>query len=227
MKFSIIIPVLNEAKTIKNTLKMVKELAGNNEIIVVDGGSTDNTVSLAGEIAGVRVVISEKGRALQMNKGAELAQGDVLFFLHSDSIVDPQVLKGMEEALQDSQVVGGGLTLKIDDQKLIFRLISLGSNLRVKFSKIYFGDQGIFVRTNIFREIGGFPHIELMEDWEFSKALKKKGKLVQIPNKIITSARRWHKGGIWPTIIFMHKLKILYKLGVSPRELRNRYYDVR
>ena len=206
---------------------MTKQLVGDKEIIVVDGGSIDDTISIAEKVGNVTIVTSPRGRANQMNAGASIASGDVLLFLHCDSIVQPTALITMETTIKQSKIVGGCFTLKMDDNRLIYSLICLGSNIRARFSKVFFGDQGIFVQKSIFEELGGFPPIELMEDWEFSRMLKEKGKTVQLPEKIITSTRRFKKGGVFKTCIFMHKLKILYLLGKTPTELKNKYYDVR
>lgn len=226
MKISIVIPVLNEEAHIKSILDMTEQMPGEKEIIVVDGGSKDKTVELAKASKAV-VINSPKGRAKQMNAGAKIATGEVIFFLHSDSKIGKQALLSIDWALQDPNIVGGGFTLEIDDSRFIFKLVALGSNIRPKLSKVFFGDQGIFVRRTVFEAIGGYPDIVLMEDWEISRSLKKKGRLVQLPDKIVTSARRWQKTGTWKTILLMHKLKLFYKFGVSPEALKKMYYDAR
>ncbi|WP_028306632.1 TIGR04283 family arsenosugar biosynthesis glycosyltransferase [Desulfitibacter alkalitolerans] len=224
MKISIIVPTLNEAKTIRRTLEMLDNLEGDKEIIVVDGGSSDNTMSLAAEKTHVLLLSAPMGRASQMNHGAKNAAGDVLFFLHSDSLLQHTAIKSIAETMQDPLVVGGCFTLEMDDTGLLFKIISVSSNIRARYSRIYFGDQGIFVRKDVFEKLGGYPQIDLMEDWEFSRALRKTGRVVQLPDKIITSSRRFKKGGVLKTCLLMHKLKLLYILGVSPRYLKKRYY---
>ncbi len=206
---------------------MAQQLVGEKEVRIVDGGSTDGTVALAKKYGDVIVIAGAKGRANQMNIGAKEASGDVLLFLHCDSMLRPDSLLAIERAFKDKSIVGGCFTLEMDDSQIIFKLICLGSNIRARLSKVFFGDQGIFVKRSVFNELGGFPSIDIMEDWEFSKTLNKKGKVVQLPEKIITSARRFKKSGALKTCLFMHKLKIQYFLGKTPAELKKKYYDVR
>ncbi|GAB6098205.1 TIGR04283 family arsenosugar biosynthesis glycosyltransferase [Halanaerocella petrolearia] len=224
---SVIIPVLNEESTIKTTIKQVQKVAGNKEIVVVDGGSQDRTVELANPLAD-KVCQTRAGRGHQMNVGAKAARGDILFFLHSDSQLEKDALLAIDTAMQESRVIGGCFSFKIDDDSWPLRFISWTSNLRAKYLNLIFGDQGIFVRADIFSQISGYPDQELMEDWEFSRKLAKvEGKLVQLESKIYTSARRWHEFGIWKTILLMHKIKFLYLLGVEPYKLREIYRDAR
>ncbi|TDX48357.1 TIGR04283 family arsenosugar biosynthesis glycosyltransferase [Orenia marismortui] len=223
---SVVIPVLNEESTIIETLEHVQSLSGNKEIIVVDGGSEDNTYNLAQNFT-AKVCQTTKGRGHQMNVGAELAEGDVILFLHSDSRLEEGAILAIQDAIEDQKIIGGNFSLKIDDNSWALGFISWTSNLRAKYLKLAFGDQGIFVRRKVFSDLGGYPEIELMEDWEFSKKMSKRGKLAYLPNKIYTSARRWHKFGIWKTIFLMHKIKLLYILGVSPAKLNQIYRNAR
>lgn len=224
---SVIIPVLNEESTIETTIQQVENLAGNKEIVVVDGGSKDQTYSLAKELTD-KVYQTRPGRGHQMNLGAKEATGDILFFLHSDSKLEHNALLSIKKAMEDDRVIGGCFKFKIDDDCWPLKFISWTSNLRAQYLNLMFGDQGIFVRKSVFDKVGGYPDQELMEDWEFSRKLDKfEGELVQLDVKIYTSARRWHKFGIWKTILLMHKIKFLYMLGVSPSKLRETYRDAR
>ncbi len=223
LKVSVVIPVLNESSGILKTLENLLDIAEISEIIVVDGGSTDDTVEVASTYA--KVISAKKGRARQMNEGAHAATGQVILFLHADSIISPDSIKKIGQAIIREQVVGGCLKLVFDDRSLIFRLIALGSNLRAKFLKIFFGDQGIFVKRDVFISTGGFPELPIMEEWEFCRLLKSQGKTLQLNCPIITSSRRFHKHGIWKTLFLMHKLKLLYILGVSPNKLKQIYPD--
>lgn len=222
---SIIVPVLNEAKAIESLLEHLLALEGEHEVIVVDGGSEDGTAALASRY--VRVVSSERGRAKQMNAGAREARGEVLLFLHADCRLPPGAIQSIEAALADPAWVGGCFTLALDENGVVYRVISALTSLRMRLSGRMTGDEGIFVRREVFEQMGGFPEIPLMEDWEFSRRLRAYGRVRQLPLKIIASARRWKEWGIWRTFWLMRKLRLLYRLGVPPEELRRLYEDVR
>lgn len=222
---SIIVPVLNEEKTIENALIRLCALQGEKEIIVVDGGSNDNTVRIASKYA--IVLESQKGRAKQMNTGASVAKGNILWFVHSDSVVSTDSLEGIEKAINKGYI-GGGFSLYFYDYDTRFmRFVSKSSTWRAKYLGLYFGDQGVFVRKDIFHELGGYKEMELMEDWDFAKRLGKKGKMKMLDIKIGTSARRFKTGGQLRTLLLMHKLKVLYILGVSPSKLNKMYREAR
>jgi len=219
---SVIIPVLNEEQRVVDIIEHVNNLAGQKEIVVVDGGSIDQTYELAENLAD-KVCQTTAGRAQQMNCGAKVASGDVYLFLHCDSQLESGSLLALDIAMRDEEVVGGCFKLQIDANSWPLRFISWSSNLRAKYLNLIFGDQGIFVRQEVFAELGGYPEIELMEDWEFSRKLSKVGKLNLLDHQIYTSARRWEKNGTWKTIWLMHKIKFLYLLGVAPDKLKEMY----
>lgn len=222
---SIIIPVLNEEKNIEKSLIQFNGLKGDKEIIVVDGGSSDSTKQIAERFA--KVVLSERGRANQMNKGAAKARGDILWFVHLDSIINEDSIEKIQLAI-DEKYVGGGFLLKFYDYDTLFmKYISTTSNLRAKYLGLYFGDQGIFVRRDVFESVGGYPRQEIMEDWEFSLLMKKMGKLKLINTTIGTSARRFKNGGQLKTHLLMHKIKLMYLLGTPTDKLAKIYKDVR
>lgn len=222
---SIIVPVLNEEKNIENALFQFSKLKGDKEIIIVDGESEDKTKEIAARF--VKVISSKRGRASQMNEGAKHAHGNILWFVHSDSIVKENSIEEIQLAI-DEGYIGGGFSLKFYDYSTLFmKYISTTSNLRSKYFGLYFGDQGIFVKKEIFESLGGFPEQEIMEDWEFSLAMKKTGKLKLINANIGTSARRFKQGGQLRTHLLMHKIKLLYILGMPTDRLTKIYKDVR
>lgn len=222
---SIIIPVLNEEKNIEKILLQLSKLKISKEIIVVDGGSTDNTALMASKYA--KVISSKKGRAKQMNYGAALSKGDILWFLHCDSKISESSLESIEKAINKGYD-GGCFSLYFYDYSSPFlKYISYTSNLRAKYLKLYFGDQGIFIKKSVFEKIGGYPDIPLMEDWELSMRIKKSAKTIVLKDKIGTSARRFVEGGIFKTFLLMQYIKLLYILKFPIEKIASIYKDIR
>lgn len=206
----------------------LEALAGDFEAIIVDGGSSDKTIDLIRETSpDIRLIKSKNGRAQQLNQGASMARGDTLLFLHADCVLPKNAVKKVENALAENKYVGGGFSLALDEQALIYKLIAYFSNLRVRYFGHFFGDQAIFIRREVFRELGGFRDLELMEDMDFSQRVKKRGGMVQLPAEVISSARRWKRNGVWRTIWLMQKIKLLYFLGANPSSLKKLYADIR
>ena len=225
MDISVIIPTLNEAATIGETLRRVRS-SGSCEVIVVDGGSDDGTPELARPQADL-VLSAGHGRATQMNVGARAASGQVLLFLHADTVLPPDFPALLENALRNPRVVGGRFDVRLDTEGRLFRIIETLMNLRSRLSRIATGDQAIFVRSRTFRELGGYREAELMEDLELSYRLKRQGELACLRERVVTSARRWQRDGIVRTIVLMWLLRFLYFIGVSPSYLKTFYADTR
>ena len=218
MSISIIIPVFDEADKIDD---LFAGLPAEVESIVVDGGSTDSTVDRCSSRAG-RVLISEKGRAMQMNAGAAVASGEILVFLHADTSLPPNFVRELER-FRFSQRAWGRFDVSIDSSSVVFRIIEKMMNLRSRMTGICTGDQAIFIRRSIFQQIGGYPPIALMEDIEISKRLKRLSKPFCVAEPAVTSARRWLDGGKLQTILLMWWLRLQYFLGISPERLIRQY----
>ena len=227
MRFSIIMPVLNEEASLETYLRLLaRPCAGHDcELLIVDGGSTDTTVSIAEHYG--RVICSSKGRAKQMNMGASVADGDVLLFLHADTQLPDDAFIAIEQALQSTQVVGGAFRLSFDRTSWLYRLVIFSTNLRSRLSTIFTGDQAYFIRAESFRAVGGYPDIALMEDLEIIKKLRAIGKIVLLPQHVTTSARRHEKIGLVRSVTFMWYMRTLYRFGVSPAQLQRMYLDIR
>jgi len=223
-KLSIIIPVLNEAENIHSVLNALQ----NNdyvETIVVDGGSDDNTYEVAKNLADKALLSPQKGRAIQMNLGANNASGDVLLFLHADTRLPNSFFQQIEKVIQSDKNVWGRFDVALTGEAVIFKFIAFMMNCRSKFTGIATGDQAIFVRKKHFDSIGGFENIPLMEDVAFSKSMKKLSKPVCIKARATTSSRRWEENGIFKTIVLMWKLRLAYFLGANPETLVKKYYQ--
>ncbi|MBD2434923.1 MULTISPECIES: TIGR04283 family arsenosugar biosynthesis glycosyltransferase [Fischerella] len=218
---SIIIPTLNEAKNIKAALASTQP-STHVEIIVVDGGSQDETVTIA-ESFGVKVILAATGRAKQMNVGAAIANGEILLFLHADTCLPLGFDVMVREALAQPGVVAGAFALRIGAELPSLRVVEWGVNVRSRFLQMPYGDQAIFLTRKIFNHVGGFPELPIMEDFEIMRRLRSLGKITIIPVPIITSARRWLKKGIWQTTLMNQIVIIAYFLGISPQRIRSWY----
>jgi len=218
---SIVVPALNEATRIESCLRRLRSDFPGCELVVVDGGSTDDTVDLAARQA--HTIRSAAGRAIQMNTGAAVTSGDVLWFIHADCQVPPDALELLRQALRDPDVVGGGLQLSFDQRSLSLYYLAASSNVRARRLNWIFGDQAMFVRREVFDAVGGFPQLPLMEDLEMSRILRRRGRLVVLPTTVIASARRLVEQGVWRMTVLMQLLKLQYLLGVDPERIRQRY----
>jgi len=218
---SIILPVLNEEASLPDVLASLQYLRQQgHEIIVVDGGSRDNSLMLAQQAAD-KVIVSQPGRAVQMNSGAELAAGDILLFLHADTALPVGVERILSEIEGDS--FWGRFDVRLSGNRSIFRVIEAMMNLRSRITSVATGDQAIFVTSSLFEKVGGFPEIPLMEDIAISKQLSKIVKPVCVSDRVVTSSRRWEDRGVIKTILLMWKLRLYYFLGMSPQKISRMY----
>jgi rSAM/selenodomain-associated transferase 2 len=221
-RLSIVVPVLNEAAGVRAALEALAPLrARGHEVIVVDGGSDDDTPRRAAGLCD-RLLAAPRGRARQMNAGARAAAGDALVFLHADTRLPPGADEEIARALQAS--CWGRFDVEIASERPLLRAVAAAMSLRSRLSGIATGDQAIFVRRDAFP---GFPEIALMEDVAFSKAMKRRARPACLRSRVVTSARRWEARGALATIALMWRLRLLYFLGASPEKLARRYGDRR
>ncbi len=218
--------MLNEAAAIASTLIALRRGAPDAEIVVVDGGSIDASVAQARPLCDALIVAS-RGRARQMNAGARASHGDAIAFVHADTIVPPTFAADIASALPDSAVVGGRFDVKLDDDALPYRIIGAMISLRSRLSRTGTGDQAIFVRRAVFDRLGGFPELELCEDLEFSRRMKRAGRVACLRARVTTSARRWNRDGVVRTVVRMWLIRAMYLLGVPPARLKRMYSDSR
>jgi rSAM/selenodomain-associated transferase 2 len=227
-QLSIVVPTLNEERILGKTLSMLK-LTNEGELIVSDGGSTDHTVSIAREFTdNVFVTTTGKGRGHAMNYGAKRAHGEILLFLHADCILPHGAFMIIRETLNNNGVAAGAFNLSIDHPAFRFRVIEAGANLRSRITAIPYGDQGIFMKKELFDRLGGFADIALMEDIEISRRMKNLGKIVFVGPPIKASARRWLMEGVFHTTFRDWFIALSYSfLRRSPLMLKKYYRDIR
>jgi rSAM/selenodomain-associated transferase 2 len=222
-KLSIIMPVLDEGEGIAAALDALVDLrALGTEVIVVDGGSRDATVQRA-RMRADRVISTSRGRALQMNAGAEKSSGDVLLFLHADTRLPADAEHIVLNGLQRSGRTWGRFDVKIDGRNPLLAVIARLMNIRSRLTGIATGDQAIFVRREAFRAAGGFTAIPLMEDIALSKRLKRVSRPLCLRECVVTSGRRWENHGVLNTMLLMWRLRLAYFFGADPQALARRY----
>ncbi|MGK7922434.1 MAG: TIGR04283 family arsenosugar biosynthesis glycosyltransferase [Trichodesmium sp.] len=221
MRISIIIPVLNEVSTIAQTISTA-QTAKNIEIIVVDGGSNDGTIELLKSL-NLKVLTGLRGRSIQMNCGAKVATGNILLFLHGDTFLPSNYDELLQEILAKPGTIAGAFELGIRGKNRNLRIVEKIVNWRSRYLQMPYGDQGIFLLAQVFEEIGGFPEIPIMEDFELIRKLRKRGKIGIVSAPVLTSGRRWQKLGIFKTTIINQVIIIAYLLGISPKILVKLY----
>ena len=222
---SVIIPVLNEADVIERTLRSLQPMIGRgHEVIVVDGGSDDDTVARSRSLSS-RMIGAPRGRARQMQAGADIATGDVLWFLHADTLPPDNADRLILDGLHENGYQWGRFDIHIESDGILLRLVARMMNLRSRLSSIATGDQGIFVEKALFMRAGGYPDIDLMEDIELCRQLKREGRPLCLQERVSTSSRRWRMHGVVRTIFLMWFLRAAHAMGVEPGRLA-RYYGM-
>lgn len=222
---SIIIPTLNEEKLLEHTLLTIKVRAPSAEILVVDGGSADTTVAQASKHA--RVITTKRGRGGQLNSGVQATQGDILLFLHADTLPDKEGLSELLTVMQNEQIVGGAFRMRFDDPRPIYQRIGKNVTQRSLRTKSYTGDQAIFTRRSTFEQLGGHRDWPFMEDVDYSERMGKLGTVVLLTHEVETSARRHQRWGLLRTQLTVVLIRILYLLKVHPARYEWLWPEVR
>ena len=226
MRISVIIPTLNESATIVNALKRIRTQDAH-EVIVADASSEDRTAELA-RAEGVMVIDCPRGRGIQQNRGAAIATGEILLFLHADSWLEAGAIAEVCRFMsRHPKVPGGCFRMQVEAANAMFRTIEVAADLRAGLLGIPYGDQGIFLRRSIFDSLGGFPEIPIMEDVFMSLQLRRSGRVAVLPHRIMVSPRRWARRGILRQTLRNWLLTAAAAMGVSTRTLSRYYPDVR
>ena len=228
---SLIIPTYNERTVIVQALEQVSRFRGICEVIVADGRSTDGTRAAVKSLIDqfpcpLRIAVTERDRALQLNRAAQVAAGDVLLFLHADTFLPHEGLEALEAALGDASIVGGNFRLRFDGESAWSTAFTWVDRTRRRFG-IYYGDSALFVRRTVFMSLGGFKPIPVMEDYEFVRRMERTGRTVCLSPCILVSDRRWRVQGVLRTMLSWFWIQLLYSLGVPPQYLADWYRPVR
>ena len=229
-QISVVIPVLNEKHNLPKLLEQLGQFSFM-QVIIVDGGSDDGSWQYlldfkeTSSISGLEILLSESGRARQMNAGAKLVKADVILFLHADTVLPPNAIEQISAGVEYSD--WGRFNVAFNESDLRMSVVAWCMNWRSCITGVATGDQAIFVHRKVFEKLQGFANIPLMEDVELSKRLLKQSKPACLKAKVITSARRWLKQGVVRTVVFMWRLRWAYFFGASPEKLAKKYHIVR
>ncbi|MEO8076444.1 MAG: TIGR04283 family arsenosugar biosynthesis glycosyltransferase [Acidobacteriota bacterium] len=224
MKLSVIVPAFNEEAVIADTLRRATAVLAPHELFVADGCSADRTATIAQPYANVLALDMTRGAAL--NHAAALATGDVLLFLHADTMLPLGAAAAIAGALQDPDVIAGAFRLRFDHPGRLARLVTYNVNLRSSLLNTFFGDQAMFVRREVFARAGGFKDWSVMEDLEILARLRRYGRLTLLDEAVVTSARRHQRTGWFKTIAVIWVMTLLFRLGV-PGQAMVRWYKPR
>ncbi len=216
---SVVIPAINEQTAITRSVRSALE-AGAQEVIVADGGSHDSTIEMATAAGASKIVLSPPGRGVQLNAGASVADGEFVLFLHADNELGKHCLTQITE---HPDATWGAFRQQIDSLRMVFRLIERGNAMRVKYRRMPFGDQAMFVRRSVFDDQGGFAEVPLMEDVELSKRLRKVARPILLEGPLTVSARRWETNGVVRQTFRNWSIQLAYAGGSSPEDLHRRY----
>ncbi len=221
LHISVVIPTLNEQENIAKTIQHAF-CDPIHEVLVVDGGSTDHTVAIA-ESSGAKVLTSLPGRARQMNAGANIATGSILLFIHGDTLLPSTYSQQIVSALAPPEPAAGAFTLSVNLQTPGIRFIESMANIRARIFQMPYGDQGLFLKKQVFQELNGFPDLPFLEDVEMVKRRKKKGKIKIVRQAVLTSGRRWQEKGLIRNTLLNQFIMLAYLLGFSPNRLKGWY----
>jgi rSAM/selenodomain-associated transferase 2 len=221
----VVVPVWNESAVLANCMNNCAQ-SGADDMVFVDGGSTDGSQELL-RVSGMRWIRARRGRASQMNAGAGVIDSDIILFLHADTDICSSHIEAVRRVMSGPDYVGGRFDLRLGGEHPGLAAVAALINLRSRLSRISTGDQAIFVRRSVFEDMGGFTDMPLMEDVEFCRRLKHRGRIACLHHSITTSGRRWEKHGLLRTVMLMAWLRLRFWLGADPAALARLYRDAR
>jgi len=224
MKISVIIPAYNEESCLAHCIESVRSQNHPAEIIVTDGGSEDSTRTMARNLSVKVIEIGERNLGKQLNRAAAIAKGEILLFLHADSLLTSGIFEQIEASLNQKEYIGGAFRMKLTGKRGFYRFLEACGDLYCRLTKTYFGDRGIFIRTSAFKQLGGFEEFPIMTDVEFSRRMAGIGKTTFLPGPLITSSRKFDDEGILQVLYKIFWALLAYRLGYPPEKIREKYY---